>query len=520
MPGLWESTRRTMIGNSFHVGVIKQIFRTWLLGLKKFDSTLGFPGEGPTWEEKRRRMRSASGLGPAGRSIQKQPREKRPVATNRVVRVLTEKERAAHALFGGQPSSRSLTQAPVPSASGRREAAWKTVLPPTQQRCGGVSMLSVLPVEEWGTVKRAILAPRAGKGKLAVPTALGYRGAADAMVRDLVLSSRADDTWKAYRAWMEVFWAFLDRFEVSAEPAPEHWEDWMEVLIIAIAVLAQCYSLGTINVLASAVSAHMQDYGMQSPFSSRLFAMLMRGLPRYMGVGKKKKPPVEAWHVARIVTMERPKGTTILMFLQALTVLLVGWHLFTRSQDFPEFQVCDFIQLDSGMRVLVRYAKNDQKGITRAPVLAFAEDPRACPVRTYRRCAAALNLRVQPGCNKVEGEPQRCTVCPPAFPSVTRHRGVAGRPMPKARVTEMLRMLFLQLASLGALTEQEARAISSKSLRCGGVTQAAASCIRDGVVQAHGGWLHRQSLIHYDLMRKNEQSDVSRALGEAVQAFF
>ncbi len=68
----------------------------------------------------------------------------------------------------------------------------------------------------------------------------------------------------------------------------------MEVLIIAIAVLAQCYSLGMINVLASAVSAHMQDYGMQSPFSSRLFAMLVRGLPRYMGVGKKKKPPVEA----------------------------------------------------------------------------------------------------------------------------------------------------------------------------------------------------------------------------------
>ncbi len=92
--------------------------------------------------------------------------------------------------------------------------------------------------------------------------------------------------------------------------------------------------------------------------------------------------------------------------------------------------------------------------------------------------------------------------------------------MPKARVTELWRVLYLELARLGFMTEEEARAISSKSLRCGGVTQAAASAIRDGVVQAHGGWLHRQSLIHYDPIRDDEQSDVSRALGEAVRAFF
>jgi hypothetical protein len=510
-----------MIGSSFHVGVVQQIFRTWLLGLKQFDSTLGFPGEGPTWEERRRRLRSASGLAQASPGIHKARSLQEQKGASLKSKVLTAKEKAAHALFG----NKQLKEEPAlakqgKSTGGRREAAWKTVLPVSAQHCGGVSMQRVLPVEEWGTTKRTVLKARAGKSKLEVPTTVGFRGCADSIVRDLVLSSRADDTWKAYRSWVEVFSAFLDRFGVSTEPVPEHWDDWIEVLIVSIAVLSQCYSLGTVTVLASAVSAYMQDYGMQSPFSSRLFAMLMRGLPRYMGVGKKKKPPVEAWHVARIVAMTRPEGVSIMIFIQALTVLLVGWHLFTRSQDFPEFQVCDFIQLDTGMRVLVRYAKNDQKGITRAPVLAFAEDARACPVRTYRRCAAALNLKVKSGCTKVEGEPQRCTVCPPAFPSVTKHRGVMGRPMPKSRVTELLRMLFLQLAALGALTEQEARAFSSKSLRCGGVTQAAASCIRDGVVQAHGGWLHRQSLIHYDLMRNDEQSDVSRALGEAVRAFF
>ena len=52
MPGFNEKTRHHMIGNSFHVGVIKHIFRAWIVLLKEFDSTLGYPGEGPTWEQR------------------------------------------------------------------------------------------------------------------------------------------------------------------------------------------------------------------------------------------------------------------------------------------------------------------------------------------------------------------------------------------------------------------------------------------------------------------------------------
>jgi hypothetical protein len=64
-------------------------------------------------------------------------------------------------------------------------------------------------------------------------------------------------------------------------------------------------SVGTVTVLVSAVSSYMQDYGMRSPFENRLFAMVMKGLPRYLGAGKKKKPPVEAWHVAKTVELGR-----------------------------------------------------------------------------------------------------------------------------------------------------------------------------------------------------------------------
>jgi hypothetical protein len=272
-------------------------------------------------------------------------------------------------------------------------------------------------------------------------------------------------------------------------------------------------------VLLSAVSAYMQDYGLRSPYESRILAMVLKGLPRHMGQGKKKKPPMESWHVAKIVTLVKPAGLSLLQFFQAKAMVVVGWELFTRSQDFEEFQICDFIRLDKGLRVLVRYAKNDQKGLTRAPVLGFSSDVRSCPVGVFLEYVAVAGIGVSEGCTKVEGEPQRCSVCPPAFPSIHKHGGKQSRAMPKAKVTAILRVLFLELAALGLMTEEEAKAFSSKSMRAGGVTAAAAEAVRDGVIQGHGGWLHRQSLVHYDLMRESERSDVSAALNAAVASW-
>ena len=57
------------------------------------------------------------------------------------------------------------------------------------------------------------------------------------------------------------------------------------------------------GVIVSAVSAYMQDHELRSSYESKLFSAVMRGLPRYLGVGKAKKPPVEAWQVALIVQM-------------------------------------------------------------------------------------------------------------------------------------------------------------------------------------------------------------------------
>ena len=154
--------------------------------------------------------------------------------------------------------------------------------------------------------------------------------------------------------------------------------------------------------------------------------------------------------------------------------------------------------------------------MTRAPLLDEAENAEACPVRNLLNCFKAARLSVQPGCTKIEGDPECCKVCPPAFPSIHKHKGVRCHAMPKAKVTEITKKLFLSLAELDLMTEEEANTFSGKSARTGGVSEAAANCVRSGVVQEHGGWLMRESLVHYDQIRKGERRDVSRALNAAV----
>jgi site-specific DNA-cytosine methylase len=545
MPGLTLTEKHRLIGNAFHVGVAAHIYRAWLLRMCDFDPTLGYPGEGPTEDEARKRARAYdvledqkwNGWGP-------RPRKKARGSVG--IRRVTPGERVAVAVAAPgvareRPSAGAISVGARPglqlereaqprragqSQQGRRQPRWRQHLP-AEGRAGGVAPVSLQGMfaeHGWGSTQRELLPVRAGSGpRLEVPeghTALAQF--ARKVAHDLVLSSRSDSTWKHYRAWIGVFQAWLRTFGVSSEPGGNDealWEQWVQVLIVEVAVLSQCYALGTVAIAVTAVATYMQDHGMRSPHESRLFNLVMKGLTRHMGVGVAKKPPVEPGHVAKILSLPAPDHWTPLMHLQGLAVLLVGWELFNRSEDFAEFQICDFREIPEGLMVLIRYAKNDQKGVTRTPVLERAGDARVCPVRAFQRYRVAALIEVHPGCTKVVGEPHRCTVCPPAFPSITRTQGKKSMAMPKSRVTDIVKALYGQLAAHGHMELEVARGYSSKSLRCGGRSVAAANAIRGGVICGHGGWLHKQSADHYERMLTGEATQVSRALNTAVARF-
>jgi hypothetical protein len=290
----------------------------------------------------------------------------------------------------------------------------------------------------------------------------------------------------------------------------------MEVLMDSIALLGLCYSMGTLDVYISAVSAFMQDARMSSPYESREFKMVIEAMRRRKGLGKKKKPPVEPWHVKAILEGPVPGNMTIQQWRQGCLILLVGWQLFDRPEDFNELQVCDIEVSAEEMEVTIRYAKNDVRGLTRSPRLA-REGGHLCPVGLWEEYSVQEGLVRSPLCDKVKGEPQRCRHCKPAFPAMWKFGGQQRHPIRAATVTSRVKELFMGLAVRGLMSAAVAKEFCGKSMRCGGVSAAAALAVREGVLQGHGGWLQRQSLRHYDLMRECERSGVSKALNKAMR---
>ena len=397
-------------------------------------------------------------------------------------------------------------------------AAWNSMVPVVAIVRRRQSIVQALGgVSAWGSCNRTVIAGRnTRKDEIVVPKGEGFSAFVRDLRRDPMLASRSDATWRAYKVWVKCFAAFLESYRLCAEPSEERWSDWVEVLADSVALLGICYSMGAIDVYASAVSAFMQDGDMLSPFKNRSFKMMIEGLRRWKGMGKMKKPPIEARHVAGILEMACPVDMSLWQFFQAKVILVIGWQLFCRAQDFSEFDLCDFIVEAEGLDITVRYAKNDPRGLTRNPKLE-ATGGAECPKGLWMQYVQALGLQASPLCDKVKGEPKRCSHCGPAFPSVWRHKGKREHRLLKRQVTQRIRSVFVALAKTGATTMEEALMFSAKSLRCGGVSQAAAEAVRDGVLQGHGGWLQRESLRHHDLMRKTEERCVSSALNGDVR---
>ena len=261
-------------------------------------------------------------------------------------------------------------------------------------------------------------------------------------------------------------------------------------------------------------------HGLAPPWEQPLFKATMGGIKRDIGGKVKKKPPVEAWHIAELLSWDtRPANWTPQMWWQGKAMLLCGFQLFNRRHDFPRFQPCDLRFDAEGMRVLIRYAKNDLRGRTREPALAAVPDePRSCPRAVMQEHMRVCSIECSPLCNKVWGEPYACDHCPPLLPTIVK-AGIRERAMPNSRVTVVIKGVFLELARRcpDRLSAQEAKGFSAKRLRTGGVSESCAHEVWEGVVQGHGGWGARKSLDSYGQMKAGEERQVSTTLNEAIR---
>ena len=128
------------------------------------------------------------------------------------------------------------------------------------------------------------------------------------------------------------------------------------------------------------------------PHEKPRFKATLEGIKRDIGTRKRKQPPLEALHMAAILEMKPPPKWTAQMLLQVKLLMLVGWELFNRRQDFPRLQPCDLRFTAEKLQVLIRYAKSDLKGNTRDPTLAASTD-------SHEQCPVAL---MQEYCREME----------------------------------------------------------------------------------------------------------------------
>ena len=435
-----------------------------------------------------------SGFDKAGRK----PKQKGAVAAPKVAASKTQKKALWRTMVDGKPVQ--LQQRPE-----GMHALWRS-------RAGGAGKPKLLQLQ-WHRARDKPKAPKGGAG---------LSEFARELADDLAIKSKSEATWKSYAGWWDVLLAFAQKFGLELEEAEP--EERIELVRLAVSMLSTLYAWGTIDVFTCAASYYFKSRGWKSFYEDEMMKATLQGIKRELGLKAKKKPPVEPWHLREILQLECPEGCSGLQWRQSKALLMLGFMLFNRRQDFGRLQPCDLRPMTTKegeprvWEVLIRYAKNDLRGLTRAPRLEEAEQSEFCVLKALEQYMQAADIKVHPSCNKVWGQPYACDFCEPLFPSIWANGGKKSHAMPDSRVALVVKQAFRALAAAkpDLMTPEEAEAFSTKSLRTGGVSSAAAEEIRDGVLQGHGGWLARASLVHYDQMKDAEKQDVPKALSKAI----
>jgi hypothetical protein len=151
MAGIEETKRHHMIGNSFHVGIIEHVIRWWMVKVQDFDATAGYPGEGPLKRDRKRRR----------------VYDVLDSAVDRRRKLLHQQAVPVEATRAEAASGDKLKNRP-PAKSGRKEAAWRGVVPQMQQSIQGLNLADVWDSGGWGSSDRLVLGRFATAKKMKV----------------------------------------------------------------------------------------------------------------------------------------------------------------------------------------------------------------------------------------------------------------------------------------------------------------------------------------------------------------
>lgn len=201
----------------------------------------------------------------------------------------------------------------------------------------------------------------------------------------------------------------------------------------------------TLGVTLSAISAEHRRATLASPTKDPLVVQTWEGVRRVLGVAQKKKAPLTAAELRRMMD-ELPAG---LNGLRDRALLLLGFAGAFRRAELVALRCGVLKFVPEGLEVLVERSKTDQEQKGFVKIVSYGSDPATCPVRAVKDWLELSGL--------VDG---------PVFRPIDRHERIGAKALTPHAVARIVKRTALK----AGLPIPE---LSGHSLRAGFVTEAA-----------------------------------------------
>jgi len=342
-------------------------------------------------------------------------------------------------------------------------------------------------------------------------------------MRDFVILSLADNTWKMYQGWWEVFEQWC---EVDGHPVGQSGITQLQLMFeSSVGGLATEYAPGTMEVYVAAVCHRFRMHGWGDPTEGTLIREGLRGARRWWGKDVEKKRPVEAEHLRHLLGMQLPAGWQMQVWRFSVALMCLMWLCGLRPKEARFLSGCDVRWSAEGAAVAVNRTKNDQEGFKRKSTLEWGESRQLCVLRFVHGYAVEHGL-LQPKlqCSSKAHPTLECRACPRFFQNILASGVVknavfqeGGQPgMPKDRPCRVVKAIFTALAEDGLVAHEDVAFYSARSCRAGAVSAAAAAGVRRQVAAEQFRMQSERTLSHYDRMLREEKGVVSRAMQRMV----
>ena len=274
------------------------------------------------------------------------------------------------------------------------------------------------------------------------------------LIAGYAANSKADNTWRAYRADIRDFADWCMSCGLPALPAQA------ETVAAYLTYLAPLAKVATVRRRLSAISQQHLAAGLDSPTHSAVVKLTMQGIRRTHAPQQtvRRVQPAITSVIYRLVDQ---LGTSLLD-LRDRALILIGFAGAFRRSELVQLELSDITETEDGLRIRLRRSKTDQEGEGFVKGIPYGAELKTCPVHAFQAWTAAAGI--------TDGR---------AFRSVTRH-GKLGTSLSDRSVANIIK----RRAKAAGLEYND---YSGHSLRAGLITAAAMANVPERVIAKQSG---------------------------------